>query len=324
MTSPQDLWQQALNDLRGQMVGSTFDAWLRGTQATGIEDGTLIVNVKNEHAADWLENRLNGVVARTMSRLDDTIACIRYVVENSDAVLPDDTDVEAAVAAPAESSAGVAEILEALLDKVGDRDTLLLLQQQIYKLRGEHDVNKGSVSEWISPELDKSRDWLKVHDYESVFWGAYLGSNALKCWMVIIKDDKRRSKTEWTPPKRYSAPRLAEDIGCGRQTVSGVWRRCEADHPDAVLRQAKDTFDGEEDSEPKYYRRQQGLLERLEAAGIAHIKVHGTRSRKTYEVSVKTNLGFLSPEQVATLPDRMQTRHDRCVEDAGYDPDLWH
>ncbi|MBC8264752.1 MAG: chromosomal replication initiator protein DnaA, partial [Anaerolineales bacterium] len=60
------IWQAALGELQLQMTRPTFDTWLKNTRAISYEDGTLIIGVHNAYAKDWLENRLVGIVKRTL------------------------------------------------------------------------------------------------------------------------------------------------------------------------------------------------------------------------------------------------------------------
>ena len=60
-------WDGKLDELKGQMTLGAFNNWLRGTTLLEREDGRIVVGVANEHAKDWLENRLMSVVERTVA-----------------------------------------------------------------------------------------------------------------------------------------------------------------------------------------------------------------------------------------------------------------
>jgi hypothetical protein len=74
-----ELWTAALNDLALQMTRATFDMWLRGTPTLGFDADTLVVQVKNRAAQEWLESRLAPVIDRTLTRLAGRPLPIRYV-----------------------------------------------------------------------------------------------------------------------------------------------------------------------------------------------------------------------------------------------------
>jgi len=69
------VWQAALGELQLQMPRATFDTWLKGTCVMAYEPshnannegGRLIIGTQNTFAKDWLENRLEGKVKRTVA-----------------------------------------------------------------------------------------------------------------------------------------------------------------------------------------------------------------------------------------------------------------
>ena len=67
--SGSDLWSQALADLEPSLARATFDTWLRGSQAVGLTDGRLLVQVNNGRSLEWLQGRLEPVVQRVVSRI---------------------------------------------------------------------------------------------------------------------------------------------------------------------------------------------------------------------------------------------------------------
>jgi hypothetical protein len=322
ITDPTALWQSALGDLELQMTRATFDTWLRDTHCTGVdEDGNLIVEVKNEYAVEWLEHRLKNPIERTLQRLTGNGTQAVYVAAEQETL---ESPRETSDPPPPPEPQQLTQTLYDLLDQVGDREAKLLIQQKLAELQGAP-LPPPSPTGWQPPEkkvLD--RGWYRISQYASKFWGPYLGARVFRLWEIIFRTDKRRKKSEWTPPRRFSAPTLAQELGCCRQTISGTWRRCEAEDDGAVLRTPKDTFHAEgEEPEPEYFRRRKGLLERLVDAGIAHVNIEGTRSRKVYEVSVVTNLGWLTPAQLTTLPAEVQEEHDAFVAEMGLDPTQW-
>lgn len=77
-----ELWAAALAELQGQMTRATFDAWLRGSRAVGADEAGLIVAVRNQAAADWLQHRLLAPVRRTLERLAGAPLAVEFVVES--------------------------------------------------------------------------------------------------------------------------------------------------------------------------------------------------------------------------------------------------
>lgn len=62
-------WQQVLGQLQLQMTQGTFDTWLKGTRLIARDGLRFTVEVKNDFAKDWLENRLFRTVHRTIANL---------------------------------------------------------------------------------------------------------------------------------------------------------------------------------------------------------------------------------------------------------------
>ncbi len=77
----QKLWRAALGELELQMTRATFDTWLRDTRCLGVENNdTLVIGVKNGYAVEWLENRLQPIVQRTLQHIAGKRLETRFVV----------------------------------------------------------------------------------------------------------------------------------------------------------------------------------------------------------------------------------------------------
>jgi len=62
------IWANSLAELQLQMTRATFDTWLRGSQVLEADDGHLTIAVRHDHAVDWLQNRLQSLIQRTVAR----------------------------------------------------------------------------------------------------------------------------------------------------------------------------------------------------------------------------------------------------------------
>ena len=76
------MWRQALGELQLQMAKAAFDTWVKQTRVLGFRNTTLIIGVRNGYIRGWLENRLKGVILRTVKGLasDEQIQDIDCVV----------------------------------------------------------------------------------------------------------------------------------------------------------------------------------------------------------------------------------------------------
>ncbi len=80
------LWQAALGELQLQMTKATFDTWVKPTFALSFdtERSTLVVGVRNAYAKQWLENRLYGMIERTLNHVLGHPSEIRFVLKTRD------------------------------------------------------------------------------------------------------------------------------------------------------------------------------------------------------------------------------------------------
>jgi chromosomal replication initiator protein len=82
------IWQAALSELQLQMTKATFDTWVKPTFALALdsEKNILVVGVRNAYAKQWLENRLYGMIERTLNHVLGQTAQVRFVLKmNQDA-----------------------------------------------------------------------------------------------------------------------------------------------------------------------------------------------------------------------------------------------
>ncbi|MCC6190417.1 MAG: chromosomal replication initiator protein DnaA [Anaerolineales bacterium] len=77
---PDQVWQAALGQLQMEIPKSTFDTWVRGTALVAQEEDAYVVGVNNAYAKDWLENRLQGTVKRTLTNLVGRSVDVHFVV----------------------------------------------------------------------------------------------------------------------------------------------------------------------------------------------------------------------------------------------------
>lgn len=67
--TPRDLsemWQAALGRLQVELSAHSFNTWLRGTRALHLEGGRLVIEARTALSCEWLNIKLDGVVARAV------------------------------------------------------------------------------------------------------------------------------------------------------------------------------------------------------------------------------------------------------------------
>jgi hypothetical protein len=73
-----EIWTQVLEELRMQMTRATFDTWLHGSRVVGVENGEMIVRVRDSYAVDWLRARWLAPIQRTVAGIVGHSVPIRF------------------------------------------------------------------------------------------------------------------------------------------------------------------------------------------------------------------------------------------------------
>lgn len=329
MDSATTVWTRTLDALELQMTRATFDQHLRGSQVDPQSNGTLIVTVTNVHSVAWLDTRLRPAIERTLQQVAGEPVPVTFVADGSLPVSAAAEPVVAQTDAGAVQQAQLDALFE-VLARIEDPQARAVIAGQIRDLGGEPPADQAATSEvWTPPEVDTSTRWFPVPEYANRFWAPLLGRVAFRAWMIVRQRDTRPAKLkrrdEWTPKQRFTAPEIARMVPCGRQSITGAWRRCPDDHPDAVLRKPRRIIPQDAD-EPTLasYRRQPGALETLETEGLALISTQGTRRHKTYTVQVRLVLPVLSPSQVVRLDEDLRVAHDRWLRDMSIEVEAFY
>lgn len=78
--SPETAWKATLGELELQMTRATYNTWLKDARLLACEDDEFVIGVRNDYAKDWLENRLQDTVLRTLSSIIGHRIKVRFVV----------------------------------------------------------------------------------------------------------------------------------------------------------------------------------------------------------------------------------------------------
>lgn len=78
--SARHIWEAVLGNLQVQLARSSFNTFLRDTEGISLFDGRLTVSVPNTFIAEYLENRLEGVIQRAADRIAQTHIQISFSV----------------------------------------------------------------------------------------------------------------------------------------------------------------------------------------------------------------------------------------------------
>jgi len=81
--SLQSLWQETLYKLKSELSKPSFETWLSSTQLLDLEGDTLVIQVPNEFAKDWLESRYAPLIKSTVQTILGNAVALRFTVPSS-------------------------------------------------------------------------------------------------------------------------------------------------------------------------------------------------------------------------------------------------
>jgi DnaA N-terminal domain len=74
------MWQEVKERLQMQLTQATFDSWIRPTELVQIEGNQWVIRCASSFAQDWLVNRLNGTLTRTVSSVAGREIELKFVI----------------------------------------------------------------------------------------------------------------------------------------------------------------------------------------------------------------------------------------------------
>jgi chromosomal replication initiator protein len=74
------------------MTKATFDTWVKPTFAIGFhpERSELRIGVRNAYAKQWLENRLYGMIERTLQHVVGRAVTIQFILKTDAGMMNDE------------------------------------------------------------------------------------------------------------------------------------------------------------------------------------------------------------------------------------------
>ncbi len=79
------LWDDALVKIELGITPANFKTWFRDTQIISLEDGTLTIGVPSVFVRDWLQDKFQSMILKTLRELTPYVRSLEYaVVQRSD------------------------------------------------------------------------------------------------------------------------------------------------------------------------------------------------------------------------------------------------
>jgi chromosomal replication initiator protein len=76
----QDLWDAALDIIRGELNTPTFKTWFEHAEPLGLDSDVLLVGASNSWGRDWLESRYSGLLASSLTQVSGRPIGVRFIV----------------------------------------------------------------------------------------------------------------------------------------------------------------------------------------------------------------------------------------------------
>jgi chromosomal replication initiator protein len=79
------LWDDALVKIELSITPANFKTWFRDTQIVSLEDGTLTIGVPSVFVRDWLHDKFQSLILKTLRETTPFVRSIEYaVIQRSD------------------------------------------------------------------------------------------------------------------------------------------------------------------------------------------------------------------------------------------------
>lgn len=83
MTS-EELWQAVLAEVQLSISRANYITWFKNTEIISNENGVILVSVPNNFSKEWLENKYNKIVFKTLKSLDEGAKEIQYIISHKE------------------------------------------------------------------------------------------------------------------------------------------------------------------------------------------------------------------------------------------------
>ena len=80
----EELWQAVLAKIQFNISQASFATWFKNTKILSKKDNLVIVSVPNNFSKEWLENKYNKIILKTLHNLDEEIKEAQYTVDHAE------------------------------------------------------------------------------------------------------------------------------------------------------------------------------------------------------------------------------------------------
>lgn len=83
-----ELWQAALAEIELNISKATFVTWFRNTSIYAKKDGEIVISVPNGFSKEWLENKFNKLILKTLRNISTDVKEVAFVIESRKQAAP--------------------------------------------------------------------------------------------------------------------------------------------------------------------------------------------------------------------------------------------
>lgn len=92
MENIEELWAATLKKIEQKISKPSFDTWLKNTKARSFDANTVIIDVPNEFARDWLEGHYTNLITEVLYELTGAELLVKFVIPNTEVPKPKKKD----------------------------------------------------------------------------------------------------------------------------------------------------------------------------------------------------------------------------------------
>ncbi|KKT77255.1 MAG: Chromosomal replication initiator protein DnaA [Candidatus Giovannonibacteria bacterium GW2011_GWC2_44_8] len=78
----EELWQTALNELELAVSKANFMTWFQNTSVADHQDGSVVLNVPNAFAKEWLEHKYHKFILKALRNLAPDVRNVEYAISS--------------------------------------------------------------------------------------------------------------------------------------------------------------------------------------------------------------------------------------------------
>ena len=92
-----DVWKNALAEIEQKMSAGNFSTWFQGTSLISVENGEIVIGVKNSFYVKQLKTRYLNIIITALENNDIKVKDVNFEVKSSARIKPSSRDLMALI-----------------------------------------------------------------------------------------------------------------------------------------------------------------------------------------------------------------------------------